>query len=59
MTDRLRYTPEQIRAERDYVPTPPKRCPTCLERLKVCICVVPYVGKKREDDLPMGKGWMD
>lgn len=55
---KLRYTPEQIRAESQWTPHPPKRCPDCGERLKVCVCVVPYVGKKREPDWNPNETWM-
>lgn len=59
MTDRLRYTPEQIRAESQWKPTPPVYCAGCGERKKGCVCVKPYVHRKRDDELPTTSDWMD
>ena len=52
------YTREQIRAESKWTPQPPKRCDVCLEKLRHCGCAKPYVGKRRDDDLPMESDWM-
>lgn len=58
MTDRLRYTRAEILAEGKWTPPRPVYCAGCGERKKGCVCVKPYVHRKRDDDLDLTSTWM-